>query len=202
VGTGRLMTMNIFHNFSGNEITSLYGGSASFGLIQTISSARRRYPGRNQANGYVYLKIKDVTLGMYNDFFVTIIPGIYQNDSYWTGGGEVQVKTKDGIMSFVYDGYTGNRPINLQAYPDASGQMYYDQLMDEQRLNNGLTSFRYATNEYTFGVNHVGNGIMNGQWFQNGIHSRIFNPQIPWFLNTSKESLQLTVSQTWNKSLE
>ena len=200
-GDAKLMTMNIFHNFSGNTVSSTHDGSLSVGLVQTISTLGWRYRGRNQTNGYIYLRGWPITLGMYNDLFVRAIPFLRQNDSYWTGGGEVQVDADFGIFSFVYDAFTGKRPTAMDTIRLEDGHRYYDQQIKEQRFNNGITSLRFSTPDYVVGINHVGNEgkMFNGQWIQNLIHDRSNTPR---FYNTSAESLQLTFSGTWSQYLD
>jgi hypothetical protein len=56
---------------------------------------------------------------------------------------------------------------------------------------------KVSNTNFSFGVGHIGNGIMNGQWLQNAIHDNwpISNPfkwgsdPINRFENSSKESL-------------
>jgi hypothetical protein len=198
-GDAKVMTMNIFHNFSGNTINSTHDGSLSIGLVQTFSTLGWRYRGRNQTNGYIYLRGWPATLGLYNDLFARAIPFLRQNDSYWTGGGEFQVDADFGIFSFVYDGFTGKRPTAMDTV-ELKGHRYHNQPIREQRFNNGITSLRFSTPDYVVGINHVGNGkILNGQWFQNWIHDKTKSPR---FYNTSVESLQLTFSGTWSQYLD
>jgi hypothetical protein len=197
-GDAKVMTMNIFHNFSGNTVSSTHDGSLSLGLIQTISSLGWRYRGRNQTNGYVYLRGWPVTIGMYNDLFARFIRVLRHNDSYWTGGGEFQVDADYGIFSFVYDGFTGKRPTGMDVV-ERDGHRYHNQLIREQRFNNGITSLRFSTPDYVVGINHVGKGIWDGQWFQNWLHDMTNSAR---FYNTSAESLQLTFSGTWSRYLD
>jgi len=197
-GDAKVMTMNIFHNFSGNTVSSTHDGSLSFGLIQTISSLGWKYRGRNQTNGYVFLRGWPVTIGMYNDLFARFIRALRHNDTYWTGGGEFQVDADFGIFSFVYDGFTGKRPIVPDTF-EQDGHRYHNQLIREQRFNNGLTSIRFSTPDYVVGINHVGRGKWDGQWFQNWLHDISKSTR---FLNTSVESLQLSFSGTWSKYLD
>lgn len=199
-GYASAMTMNVFHNFSGNTVNSAYDGSLSIGLIRTISTLGGMQPGRNQFNGYVYLKGGPVSLGMYNDLFAGIF--FPQNDSYWTGGGEIQFDAGFGVFSFIYDGFTGLRPNSSYNLPGPGGFMYYVQSPLEEGFNNGLTSIRFSTPEFAIGINHVGNSgrIMNGQWFQNLIHDN-WNTPLPRFLNLSTESLQLSISGLWNEHI-
>jgi len=126
-GDAKVMTMNIFHNFSGNTVSSAHDGSLSVGLVQTISSLGWRYRGRNQTNGYIYLRGWPVTLGLYNDLFARAIPFLRPGDSYWTGGGELQVDADFGIFSFVYDGFTGKRPTATKVVERPDGHRYHDQ---------------------------------------------------------------------------
>jgi len=198
-GDAKLMTMNIFHNFSGNTVSSTHDGSLSFGLVQTITSLGWRYRGRNQTNGYVYLRGWPVTIGMYNDLFARFIRVLRHNDSYWTGGGEFQVDADYGIFSFVYDGFTGKRPTGTDIVELPDGHRYHNQPIREQRFNNGITSLRFSTTDYVVGINHVGKGIWDGQWFQNWLHDMTNSAR---FYNTSVESLQLTLSGTWSRYLD
>ena len=197
-GDAKVMTMNIFHNFSGNTVSSPHDGSISIGLVQTLSSLGWRYRGRNQTNGYVFLRGWPVTIGMYNDLFARFIRALRHNDSYWTGGGEFQVDADNGIFSFVYDGFTGKRPSVTNTF-EQDGHRYHDQHKDEQRFNNGITSIRFSTPDYVVGINHVGKGEWDGQWFQNWLHDISKSAR---FLNSSVESLQLTFSATWSQYLD
>ncbi len=198
-GNAKVMTMNIFHNFSGNTVSSTHDGSISVGLVQTLSSLGWRYKGRHQTNGYVYLRGWPVTLGMYNDLFARVIPFLHPNDSYWTGGGEFQVDADFGIFSFVYDGFTGKRPTGIDTVQLEDGHCYHNQSIREQSFNNGITSIRFSTPDYVVGVNHVGKGKWDGQWFQNWLHDISKSAR---FLNSSAESLQLTFSGTWSQYLD
>ena len=197
-GNARMMTMNIFHNFSGNTVNSRDDGSLSVGLVQTFSSLGWKYRGRNQTNGYVFLRGWPATIGMYNDLFARFIRALRHNDTYWTGGGEFQVDADFGIFSFVYDGFTGKRPKVTDTF-EQGGHYYHNQEISEQRFNNGLTSIRFSTPDYVIGINHVGKGIWDGQWFQNWLHDISKSAR---FLNISEESLQLSFSGTWSKYLD
>jgi hypothetical protein len=204
-GGARAMSMNVFHNFSGNTVTSTYDGSLSLGLIQTFSTLAGRYSGRNQTNGYVYAKTGKISFGTYNDFLARIFTAklLRQNDSYWTGGFEIQGDAGFGVFSIMYDGFTGKRPVTMDTVRASDGFSYYDQTLPEQRFNNGITSVRFATEDYVVGVNHVGRGrILSGQWLQNFIHDKCFRPPVARFLNTSTESLQLSISGTWQEYLD
>jgi hypothetical protein len=195
-GTGETMTMNIFHSESGNTVTSSYRTSFSFGASHTFSAFPQE--GRNQTTGYAYFKGGSTTVGMYNDFFMVPVnrllgTSIYQNDAYWTGGGEINVSTSIGTLNWSYHGFTGDRPHDLERRIGDDGHPYYEQVPGQNLYNNGQTSLRLTTaNNMTFGVNHIGNGVMNGQWFQNMIHDNWPKSPIPRFENSSVETLQFS----------
>ncbi|MEZ5014992.1 MAG: hypothetical protein R2794_11940 [Chitinophagales bacterium] len=207
IGTAPGLTMNVFHNLSGNNVNTTYAGSASVGLTQTFSSMGGSQPGRNQTTGYVYLRGGPISLGTYNDLFSEYV-GLPQNDSYYTGGFEIQGQFSEfNKLTVEYDAFTGVRPGGKTAYMGDDRNLYYTQPAAEQQYNNGQTSIRLTTNSYVIGISHIGNGRINGQWLQNYIHDnwksedecgKCLDP-ISRFLNTSTETFQLNlgIGQTW-----
>ncbi len=207
LGSAPGLTMNIFHNLSGNNVTSSYAASASVGITQTFSSMGGSQPGRNQTTGYAYVRGGPVSLGTYNDLF-SEYAGSPQNDSYYTGGFEIQGQFNEfNKLTVGYDAFTGLRPDGKKSYIGGDKNLYYSQPTTEQQYNNGQTSIRLTTQSYVIGINHVGNGAINGQWLQNLIHDnwkgedagcKCSDP-IPRFLNTSGSTLQLNLGlgQRW-----
>lgn len=198
-GKDNALPITVFHNLSGHRVVNSYAGALSFGLIETISTRMFRQKGRRQENGYLFLRGGPASLGMYNDLFAKFV-GVRQNDSYWTGGGVLfQVNTGVGMLEASYHGFTGERPSPAPtSWVEYQGHKYYVQEVDEQRYNNGQTSIRFNYLNYVFGLNHLGHGVINGQYLQNFFHDKKdFNKSTPRFFNDSKETWQLSIGGLW-----
>ena len=195
-GTGTPTSVNNYYQGSGISLQNPFQGSFSLGAVGTLSSNMASQPGRNQVSGYLGTKFGgNTTLSTYNDIF----SGPLNNDSYWTGGFEAKSTFGETSFSLTYDGFTGARPtpvrIDGQDYYDeylgSDGSCYYDCGKSENGFNNGQTMLKVSNTNFSFGVGHVGNGIMNGQWLQNAIHDNwpFKSGPINRFENSSKESL-------------
>ncbi|MFY9308138.1 MAG: hypothetical protein WAQ28_03710 [Bacteroidia bacterium] len=198
-GTGTPTSVNNYYQGSGISLQNSFQSSFSLGAVGTLSSNMASQPGRNQISGYLGAKFAgNTTLSTYNDIF----SGPLNKDSYWTGGFEAKSKFGETSVSLTYDGFTGARPdVTKPNYPEytlSDGFTYYGtQGSYENSFNNGQTMLKVSNTNFSFGVGHTGNGVMNGQWLQNAIHDNwpISNPfkwgsdPINRFENSSKESL-------------
>lgn len=198
-GTGTATSVNNYYQGSGISLQNPFQSSFSLGAVGTLSSNMASQPGRNQVSGYLGAKFGgNTTLSTYNDIF----SGPLNNDSYWTGGFEAKSTFGETSVSLTYDGFTGARPKqdkfgNYPEYSGADGFCYYNCGASENGFNNGQTMLKVSNTNFSFGVGHIGNGVMNGQWLQNAIHDNwpISNPfkwgsdPINRFENSSKESL-------------
>lgn len=198
-GTGTATSVNNYYQGSGISLQNPFQSSFSLGAAGTLSSNMKSQPGRNQVSGYLGAKFGgNTTLSTYNDIF----SGPLNKDSYWTGGFEAKSTFGQTSVSLTYDGFTGARPDEYEfgGYPEyqgADGFCYYGCGASENKFNNGQTMLKVSNTNFSFGVGHIGNGVMNGQWLQNAIHDNwpISNPfkwgsdPINRFENSSKESL-------------
>jgi RHS repeat-associated protein len=196
--TGTSTSVNNYYQGSGISLQNPFQNSFSLGAVGTLSSNMASQLGRNQVSGYLGTKFGgNTTLSTYNDIF----SGPLNNDSYWTGGFEAKSTFGETSVSLTYDGFTGARPNQINGvYPEIDGNdgfCYYNCGTLENEFNNGQTMLKVNNTNFSFGVGHIGNGLVNGQWLQNAIHDNwpISNPfkwgsdPINRFENSSKESL-------------
>jgi len=193
-GSGTPMQVNNYYQGSGISMQNSFQNSFSIGGVGTLSSNSFSQKGRNQVSGYLGTKFGSFTASTYNDIF----SGPLNNDSYWTGGLETKFQLNSNTnLSLTYDGFTGARPDvtkpNFPEYSLSDGFTYYGvQGSYENSFNNGQTMLKLSNTNFSFGIGHIGNGKINGQWLQNAIHDNwdlLFKREIPRFENTSKESI-------------
>ena len=192
VKEGNEMPISTFNSLTLTPLENSFQNSFTYGYNFIFNTS-----GRNQTNASVGFKLGDFTFQTYNDVsYLKFGINAIANDRWWTGGGNMALRTNAGILSWGGDVFTdeilGRR--EGRATHVGTGQRSGVYSNRDRNINNGLSFVQFQSNQGSkTRINLIGS---NQMFWQNGIH---FVMGVHYFESKAQNTFQFSNSAIINK---